>query len=859
MTAAHSRRALACVAASFATLLVVIAVNTSGWVGRTFPGFFVMANGVVASIALPEWRQDDPMLPFQLEVTAVDGAPVRGGPAVYEVVARTPPGTRHTYLVQDARGVTRTVAVPSRQFSRTDYLLIFGVYLLTSVAFLSLGLLVPYLKPRDPTAVGFAIPCLLTGLFILTACDLYGPSWFFRLHVAAEALLAPAFVHLSLVFPRDRLRHRRMQRLAIVYAPFVVLAVLYERVLYDPAAYTSVHLLATATHGLAAAVIIGVGAFDLLTSRSPLVRRRIGIVTLGILGGFALPGILMVWSAATGGAVAINAGAFTAFVFPLCLAYAVVKQNLFDLDVVLRRAVTYAIVVVLVCLAYMGTFWLLQRTILASLWGSPLPIAALNVVLLLVLAPVQARVQAAVDRLFFRGSYDPESELSDLSHRLSAAQTEAQVRAALGVVLGRALAPRFLRLARYGDGRLVETDGRSLALPSKMATALRTRGIVTPYDVDQWADASSRTVWEQLDAELLLAVASDQDLLGAVFVGARESGRPYRVLDMVFLRAAAGQVALGVRNAEAFGRLEELNASLEAQVSQRTADLERANGEVQRSLAELQLAYAQLERSQQSLVRIDRLATLGRVAAGVAHEVNTPLAAVMNELALLQRLAREYQDSIGDPVVTAEDHHAIAAELERGVAAATAWAKKAAAYIRRMKLHSREPGTPTTTPFAVRAVVEDVRGLLEHRLRALDCRIELHESAPGTTLRGDATRLGQVLVNLVANALDAYEDSGRPATPIVIRARADASGTVLEVEDGAGGMAPDVAARVFDELYTTKEPGRGTGLGLWISRSLVEEAFGGTLVLETEEGAGSRFVITVPAGSEERARPRHVA
>src|SRR5260370_38317031 len=106
-------------------------------------------------------------------------------------------------------------------------------------------------------------------------------------------------------------------------------------------------------------------------------------------------------------------------------------------------------------------------------------------------------------------------------------------------------------------------------------------------------------------------------------------------------------------NAGALGWLESLSVGPEQQVQERTASLAKANVDLGRSLTELRTAYQQLERNQASLMRAERLATLGRLTAGIAHEVNTPLGAGINSLKILTDLGREYADSTDDPGATA--------------------------------------------------------------------------------------------------------------------------------------------------------------------------------------------------------------
>jgi len=139
--------------------------------------------------------------------------------------------------------------------------------------------------------------------------------------------------------------------------------------------------------------------------------------------------------------------------------------------------------------------------------------------------------------------------------------------------------------------------------------------------------------------------------------------------------------------------------------------------------------------------------------------------------------------------------------------------------------------------------------LLSHRLRATGCQIEFVEQPAALTIAGDAGRLGQVLLNLCSNAIDAYEDAGILGGRIEVAAHRKADMVTLTVRDRAGGIPTEILPRIFDELFTTKGPGRGTGLGLWIARNLTERDFGGTLRVESSPGQGSCFIATLPANS----------
>jgi signal transduction histidine kinase len=837
-----------------ATLVTVLVHNSLSWIGTTFPGFFVLENLVVPSIALPEWP--DPSSLFQRQVVAIDGQPTAASSDVYAAVRTQPPGTPFHYTLRGADGRPTEMVMQSRIFSYSDYVLLFGFLLVSGCAFLLSGMLVFLLKPHDPASRALMSLGVGISIFAVTALDLYGPHWFFRLHVIGEVMLAPAFIHLALVFPTDRIwRHRRATLLGI-YVPFVLFVAVYELVLRDAALYTTVHLIAVVAQALSGAAIIGAVSYDMLTTKSPLVRRRLAVVTLGTLSGFLIPTLLFAGSGLFGGRVAVNGAALTAFFFPLSLAYGIVKQDLFEIDVMLRRTMSYGVVVVAVAIVYFLALYVFGVLVPGQLsaW-SPVVLAVVNFGLLFLIASLRERVQRAIDRVFYRQTYHVEEALSLLSQVLASAHAVDAVVRHTRRVLDTTVCPahfetylrgrdKRLRRAAYGSEKPLECDP---GLEERLG-----RGeIVARYE---WDDGSGRplpAIWSALQAELLVPIRSMRGVIGLLVLGPKSSGRVYSEHDTALLRAASNQIGLALTNAAAFTELEELNTNLERKVHERTAALHESNAELNRSVEKLRQAYDKLEHSQASLLRTERLATLGRLTAGIAHEMNTPLSAVLNALKILKDLGDEYTSSVDDPGVLPEDHREIAAEITETAQAAANWAQKAAAYISSVKAHGRETRPVVRHRIVVGNVVAEARALLSHRLRVAAYQIDFEDEPQAVSLTGDPSRLSQVLLNLCTNAVDAYEDNGVTGARILVRA-AHAGNTVqISVEDWAGGIPPAVRPHIFDELYTTKGPGRGTGLGLWIARNLVEQEFGGTLTVETVDGVGSRFTAMFPVSADD--------
>jgi two-component system NtrC family sensor kinase len=238
----------------------------------------------------------------------------------------------------------------------------------------------------------------------------------------------------------------------------------------------------------------------------------------------------------------------------------------------------------------------------------------------------------------------------------------------------------------------------------------------------------------------------------------------------------------------------------------------------------------ELGRMQESLVRASKLASVGRLAAGIAHEVGNPLAAVKGYLSLLKL-------GLEEPERT-EVLDRSAKELDR----IHGTIKKLLTYARQGET-SAEPARPLSTRAVVREALALVRG---HPALSGTEVVDALGPDEGPDAVGHAGRLNQVVVNLLLNAAQAME--GRPGSKVTLRREAEGERVALWVEDNGPGIPEALRDAIFDPFFTTKEPGEGTGLGLAVSRALME-AMGGDLRLAAHEGEGASFVAHLPTAS----------
>ena len=240
-------------------------------------------------------------------------------------------------------------------------------------------------------------------------------------------------------------------------------------------------------------------------------------------------------------------------------------------------------------------------------------------------------------------------------------------------------------------------------------------------------------------------------------------------------------------------------------------------------------------RAQAQLLLADRLTSIGRLASGVAHEVNNPLAYVMLNLELLQRkmatLPGETQEAVGDVPAVMRDVLGGVDRVRRIVRLLSAFGRG-----------DEERIEPVDVNGALDSACEIAAIQLRHHARIV------RDYQANALASANAFRLGQVFLNLLVNAADAVGEGGE-SNEIELRTYIDGVGrVVVEVEDHGVGIPKAIQARIFDPFFTTKAVGKGSGLGLSVCHAIVT-SFGGEITCESELGKGTTFRVSLPAAS----------
>jgi len=319
--------------------------------------------------------------------------------------------------------------------------------------------------------------------------------------------------------------------------------------------------------------------------------------------------------------------------------------------------------------------------------------------------------------------------------------------------------------------------------------------------------------------------------------------RPIRAIGVATRRAARGDLAshIDLQPANEFGEVaRSFNDMLD--------ELRDNRRQLRERIEELDEAYTELEETQQNLIRSEKLASVGRLAAGVAHEIGNPLSAVTG-----------YLDMLEDEELDAETRRDIVERSQRQL-------QRIRTIIRDLLDFSRQETETEPEPVDLAACIREAVDLAEPqpRTRQIAIRVSFPDDLP--KVRADAAQVTQVILNLVMNAADAIHDEHDPDDghgsltdgdfgTVEIQASSEAAtddgpdAVEISVTDDGPGIPEAEQSDIFDPFYTTKDPGAGTGLGLAVSLRIVERFDGDISVsspVDEEAQRGTRFTVSLP-------------
>lgn len=875
-------------------------------------------------------------------LVSVQGIPVGGLDELTEIhdfLARSmPPGSPAEYEVRRGADAPFTVMLQvglGSTITPIDFLLAAAAF-----GFLLIGLTIFLRHWGAAGAFHFYLLCLVAFILLLFRhsgrSDAFDVSiyWF---NSVAFLLLPALFLHFCLCFPQPArpLQGRPLLKF-LLYAPFAALTGLHAAWFLGELAPIGLVRNEVVSRRLDQFYLLYftlfflLGAYSLLRAArkdAPTIQRQqIKWVAYGTAAGllpfaffYALP-FSLGWS--TG--LASQASVLSLVLIPLSFGYAVTRYRLMDVDVIFKKSVAYLLASSALIAAYVAIVVFIGRA-LRDLWSDSEPLLwSLGALLVaFAFAPLKERIQAQIDRSFYKDRYGYRQSFADFGKSLNAEinlpQLIGMVSSRLEATLDARSAAVFLRedpnkpvYELYDDGELL--DGGSplrLELEDKELRRLCRESSDLFPEADSHRVNECRASLRSLGLHYFEPLQAHERLIGFLGLGKRADGRLLSSEDLQLVGALAGYASIAIDNARLYQSLEanaaqlaELKAysdnviecitvgvvvaSPEGEITTWNATMEtlyemsreEALGKNLREVfpesligslepflsgprwdlmetRRLHKTHLRTHRGQTRMVQVtlapfvstsslsagtllifddvtektrlesqllqaEKLSSIGLFAAGIAHEVNTPLTGISS---YVQMLIKE----------TAKDDPRL--DVLKRIEQQTF---RASDIVNNLLNFARVQDTDFQE-INLNSLVAETVSLLEHPMRKarVEVQMDLDASLPSTV--GNGGKLQQVFMNLFLNARDAMPEGG----DLRIATRYRESMLVVEVEDSGQGISKDHIKKIYDPFFTTKEVGKGTGLGLSVSYGIIQE-HSGRISVDSRPGRGTVFTLELP-------------
>lgn len=251
-----------------------------------------------------------------------------------------------------------------------------------------------------------------------------------------------------------------------------------------------------------------------------------------------------------------------------------------------------------------------------------------------------------------------------------------------------------------------------------------------------------------------------------------------------------------------------------------------------------------LKDNQESLMESERLASLGQLIGGIAHNLKTPIMSIAGAAEGLNDLIKEYDSSIDDPTVNNQDHHDIAKDMSEWIVKIKNYTEYMSDIITAVKGQAVTLSESEDVSFDLDELVKRVNILMKHELKNSFTYLNIQMKTDSkTVIHGDVNSLVQVINNMISNAIQSYNGKAEQNIDLILAKQND--NLVISVRDYGSGLPDKVKDKLFKEMITTKGK-NGTGLGLYMSYSTIKAHFNGDITFESENGKGTTFNIILP-------------
>ena len=562
-------------------------------------------------------------------------------------------------------------------------------------------------------------------------------------------------------------------------------------------------------------------------------------------------------------------GSYAVPIYVLIATFIILKYRFMDIEVIIKRTLVFAGLLAFVFGIFSFGLFITQE-VLAVYFGFKWELALGISLFLIVLGyePMRAFLINTTDRYLFQKKYDYQKVLKDAATGI--AQIESlqrllglvthfltmRIRVKNAAVVTRDLGTSDFRLG-YERGypaerrpaekvpatsaliRYLDQEKEGIEI-ERVKESIETGGprpkkgeeaFFRPHDFTE-----IKRQMEELHAACCIPSFLGKELRNILVLGEKKSGDYYSQEDLNVLFTLAQQSAIAIENARLYD--EAINKSKE--LEKINEELESAKVRLVHALEETEKANKQLQDTQAQLIHEQKMATLGRLAASVGHEVNNPLTI------LSMNVSRAIMKHRKDPGLKVTDVADLFQKMEQNIGRIKAVVNTLTGLLKKSEKGKFEP-------LSLKLLLEETLPLVQFQTYLENpSQVEVEINIPSSTplVKGDLERLQEVFLNLFINAYHAM--AGRRKPKIVVEAHPLNNGQkMVEVDfsDNGSGMPEEVQKKIFTYGFTTKGPGRGSGMGLYICKYIIE-LHGGDIKVKSDPGRGTTFVLTLPIYEE---------
>jgi len=520
----------------------------------------------------------------------------------------------------------------------------------------------------------------------------------------------------------------------------------------------------------------------------------------------------------------------------IVFAVGLFKHDLLDMGILIKKSLIYSLLTAFLTCLY-ALIIIMADKVFKNLNFSDSIYFPICFFLLIafVFGPLKSKIQIVIDGIFYKGKYDYQKTIKRVSQLIVSVLDYEEIGKLLMDTVVDTMKVRHCALFLRDTSGLsfINFSTRGEPIDQERSILINNDTCVIKFMKNQRQPVIRKNLKQKtsapeipdvlkdmdgLGAEIVLPMIFEENLNGFIVLGEKLSGDLFTREDMDLLETLAGQSSLAVENARSYKLLNDLKENLEKKVEERTTDLKHA--------------LSEKERTQEMLIRSESLAAIGQLVAGVAHELNNPLTTVTSLVqATIEDIEQWDEQQPFDPDLI-DDLKFADKELGR-----------AKSIVESLLGLSRQTQTYSES-VSINSVVKDALRIMHNQYKHHGLKIVENYDRDLPDIQGNFANLGQVALNIIQNAIQSVIHN-KGVIYLDTWFDSDKRRVVFSCKDTGPGIPESIRQDIFRPFFTTKEVGRGTGLGLYICHEIVRK-HGGTLKLRDSDGPGAVFEVRLP-------------